>query len=187
MMILVVSFNKDVEKKEDKSTKKTRIVAMKHMKKVQSTKPKPKPKPKPKKQTPKAPPPNLNSIIGGIAMNIPEFESVDITSDAKELLDDIVEDDLMSEGSVDIKPKITNRSPMEYPTNAAKNSTKGFVIVNLLIAKDGSVELAKIIESHPKGVFDNTVLNGVRSWRFSPAKYKGKPVKVWAKQKVSFN
>jgi protein TonB len=76
---------------------------------------------------------------------------------------------------------------MEYPEAAAKDGIKGFVIVNLLIAKDGSVEIAKVIESSPEGVFDDVVLNGVRSWRFAPARYKGKPVKVWAKQKISFN
>ncbi|MEA2098888.1 MAG: energy transducer TonB, partial [Campylobacterota bacterium] len=41
--------------------------------------------------------------------------------------------------------------------------------------------------SNPEGVFDNTAINGVRGWRFTPAKYKGNPVKVWAKQKISFN
>ncbi len=187
MVVLVISFNKNVDEKEDDAKKKSRIVKMKAQKKVQSSKPKPKPKPKPKKQTPKAPPPNLTNLIGGIAMDIPEFNSGNITGDSKELLDDIIEDTVMSEGSVDNKPKVTNRSPMEYPARAAKNGIKGFVIVNLLIAKDGSVELAKVIESHPQGVFDATVLNGVRSWRFAPARYKGKPVKVWAKQKVSFN
>ena len=38
-------------------------------------KPKPKPKPKPKAQ-PKAPLPNLGAMLGGLAMNIPEFLQV---------------------------------------------------------------------------------------------------------------
>jgi len=187
MVILVISFNKNVDEKEDKEKTKSRIVQLKQHKKQVTKKPKPKPKPKPKKQTPKAPPPNLGNMLGGLSMNIPEFATNGITGDSKDLLDDIMEDTVMSEGSVDSKPKVSARSPMEYPEEAAKDGIKGFVIVNLLIAKDGSVELAKIIESSPEGVFDNTVLNGVRSWRFTPARYKGKPVKVWAKQKISFN
>lgn len=187
MMVLVISFNKNVDEKDDEVKQKTRIVKMKTTKNQQAAKPKPKPKPKPKKQTPKAPPPNLGSILGGISMNIPEFASQSITGDSKELLDSIVEDTVMSEGSVDSKPKVTSRSAMAYPASAMKNGTKGYVIVNLLIAKDGSIELAKVLESSPQGVFDNTVLNGIMTWRFTPAKYKGKPVKVWAKQKISFN
>lgn len=187
MVILVISFNKNVDKKEDKEKAKSRIVQMQKHKKQTTQKPKPKPKPKPKKQTPKAPPPNLSNMLGGIAMNIPEFATEGITGDSKDLLDDIIEDTVMSEGSVDSKPKVSAREAMEYPEAAAKDNIKGYVIVNLLVAKDGSVELAKVIESSPEGVFDNTVLNGVRNWRFTPARYKGKPVKVWAKQKISFN
>jgi protein TonB len=186
MVVLVISFNKNVDKKEDEQKAKSRIVQVKKVKKV-SQKPKPKPKPKPKKQTPKAPPPNLSNMLGGISMNIPEFATEGIIGDSKDLLDGLVEDTVMSEGSVDSKPKVSQRSTMEYPEDAAKNGTKGYVIVNLLISKDGSVELAKVIESSPEGVFDNTVLNGVRAWRFTPARYKGKAVKVWAKQKISFN
>ena len=56
----------------------------------------------------------------------------------------------------------------------------------MLIGKDGNVEIAKVIESQPSGIFDNAAVNAVRSWRFSPAKYKTKPVKMWAKQKIRF-
>ena len=187
MVVLVVSFNKSVKEKEEVEKTKSRIVAMATKKKMASNKPKPKPKPKPKKATPKAPAPNLNSVLGGIAMNIPEFASENIAGDSSDLLDDIAEDTIMSEGTVDSKPKVTSRSPMEYPAKALKDGIKGFVIINLLIAKDGSVELAKVLESNPEGVFDSTAINGVRAWRFTPAKYKGKAVKVWAKQKISFN
>jgi protein TonB len=82
---------------------------------------------------------------------------------------------------------VVSRTPLEYPAAAAKKRIKGYVVVNLLIGKDGSVELAKVIASNPAGVFDQAALRGVRGWRFAPAKYKGNPVKVWAKQKVRFD
>ena len=93
----------------------------------------------------------------------------------------------MTGESVDVKPKPTQRSAMEYPKAARKSGVTGYVLMNLLISKDGSVELAKVIASSPAGVFDQAALRGVRSWRFAPAKYKGNPVKVWAKQKVRFD
>ena len=186
MVVLVVSFNKTVKKKEAVVKKEVRHIKS-QKKKQTAAKPKPKPKPKPKKAPPKAPMPNLSSMIGGISMNIPEFATDNIAGDSSALLDDIAEDAVMSEGTVDSKPQVLSRSAMEYPASAMKNGTKGYVIVNLLIDKDGSIEIAKVLESHPAGVFDNTVLNGIRNWRFGPAKYKGKPVKVWAKQKIRFN
>jgi len=185
MVVLVVSFNKSVQEKEVAVKKEIRQIKANKTKKS-TAKPKPKPKPKPKKTTPKAPLPNMNSLLGGVSMNIPEFATDNIAGDGSDLLGDIAEDAIMNESTVDSKPKILSRPPLEYPASALKDGIKGYVIINLLVAKDGSVELAKVLESQPVGVFDNAALNAVRSWRFSPAKYKGKPVKLWAKQKIRF-
>jgi len=185
MVVLVVSFNKSVQEKEPVVKKEIRQIKA-EQKQKQAEKPKPKPKPKPKAAQPKAPLPNMNSLLGGVSMNIPEFETQNIAGDATNLLEEIVGDAIMSEDTVDVKPRVTTRPPLEYPAEAAKDGIKGYVIINLLIAKDGSVELAKILESSPSSIFDNAALNAVRAWRFSPAMYKGKPVKMWAKQKIRF-
>jgi len=187
MMILVIAFNKPVKKKEDKVKKETRYVKMEKKAVKKTSKPKPKPKPKPQKAPPPAPMPNLGASLSGIAMDIPEFAISDIGGDATDLLDEISEDTVMTGNTVDVKPKVLSRSKMEYPPSAMKKRIKGYVIVNVLIDKQGSVETAQVLESFPTGVFDAVALNGVRSWRFSPAKYKGQPVKVWAKQKVRFD
>ena len=185
MMTLVVSFNKSVKEKEKVVTKKVRqIKANKTQKKA--TKPKPKSKPKPKRSQPKAPMPNMNSLLGGVAMNIPEFQTDYIAGDSSKLLEDIADDAIMNENTVDVKPKVLSRPPLEYPAEAARDGLKGYVVINILIGKDGSVELAKVLEAQPAGIFDTSALNAVRSWRFSPAQYKAKPVKMWAKQKIRF-
>ncbi|HHD79807.1 MAG TPA: energy transducer TonB [Epsilonproteobacteria bacterium] len=186
MMVLVISFNSPVKKKEAKVKKEMRYVEMKkRVKKV--SKPKPKPKPKPRKAPPKAPLPNLGALLGGIAMDIPEFDMGNIAGDTSNILGDIAKDTVMSEGTVDTKPRAISRTPMEYPASAMKKHIKGYVIINMLINKDGSVEVAKVISSSPAGVFDAAALRGIRNWRFSPGKYKGRPVQVWAKQKVRFD
>lgn len=188
MVFLVVNFNPGIDKKEEVQKRQTRIVKVKKMRKSVPKKAQPKEKVHAKPRTaPKIQPPDLDSLIGGIAMNIPEFTVAEITSDARELLEDIVRDTVMSEGSVDSKPQITHRAPITYPTAAVKKGIKGYVVVHLLIAKDGRVELSKVLESKPQGVFESTVLSGIQAWRFTPAMYKGEPVKVWVKQKVSFN
>ena len=186
MVVLVVSFNKSVKEKESQVKKEVRqIKANKTQKKTTKSKPKPK-RSQPKRSQPKAPLPNMNSILGGVAMNIPEFTTDYIAGDSSKLLKDIAEDAIMNENTVDVKPRVLSRPPLEYPSEAAKNGLKGYVVINILIAKDGSVELAKVLEAQPVGVFDNAALNAVRAWRFSPAQYKAKPVKMWAKQKIRF-
>ncbi len=185
MVILVVSFNAKVEKKDQKAKEPMRYVkTVKQPPKVEKPKPKPKPQPKPQ---PKAPLPDLGAMLGGIEMNIPEFSSANIMGDGKNILGDVAADAAMNEGTVDSQPRVISRGPLDYPADAAKKRLTGYVVVNLLISKDGSVELAKVIASSPAGVFDQAALRGVRSWRFSPAKYKGNPVKVWAKQKIRFD
>ncbi|HHB94294.1 MAG TPA: energy transducer TonB [Campylobacterales bacterium] len=187
MMILVVAFNKPVKKKEEKVKKETRYVKMEKKAVKKASKPKPKPKPKAKKAPPKAPLPNLGSALGGIEMNIPEFDTGDIGADATELLDKVDEDTVMDGNTVDVKPRVVSRSKIEYPPAAMRKQIKGYVIVNVLIDKQGNIETAQVLEAFPSGVFDAVALEGVKSWRFSPAKYKGQPVKVWAKQKVRFD
>ena len=187
MMTLVIAFNKPVKKKEEKIKTESRFVKMEKKAVKKASKPKTKPKPKPKKAPPKAPLPNLNANLSGIAMDIPEFATDDIGGDATDLLDEISEDTVMTGNTVDVKPKVLSRSEMEYPPSAMKKRIKGYVIVNVLIDKMGSVETAQVLEAFPPGVFDAVALSGVRSWRFAPAKYKGQAVKVWAKQKVRFD
>jgi periplasmic protein TonB len=185
MMVLVVSFNSKVEKKNEQVKEPVRYVkTVKQQPKVEKQKQKPKPQPK---AQPKAPLPDLGSMLGGIAMNIPEFASANIMGDGKNILGDVAADAAMSEGSVDAPPRVLSRGPLDYPPEAAKKMVTGYVIVNLLISKDGSVEVAKVIASSPAGIFDQAALRGVRGWRFAPAKYKGNPVKVWAKQKIRFD
>jgi len=186
MVTLIVSLNKMVDKKEGVLKKQTRIVKLKKTQKqlVQQAKAKPKRKSKAKDTVE---PPDLGPLIGGMELNIPQFTVAGITGDAKELLDDIAEDTVMSEDTVDIKPRATFKAPIKYPASAAKNGIEGYVVLNLLIAKDGSIQLSKVLESNPRGVFDNAVLNAIRDWRFTPARYKGGSVPVWVKQKVKFN
>lgn len=184
VMLLVVSFSKDVKKKEEVKKDPMRYMKMERKQEVQKPKPKPKPK---KKSTPKAPMPDLSSMMGGIAMDIPEFNLGNIAGNPNDLLGDIARNAAMSEGTADTKPRVLSRSPMQYPDDALKKKIKGYVIVNLLIDVDGSIEAAKVIQSSPSGVFDAAALSGIRSWRFAPGKYQGKPVKVWAKQKIRFD
>lgn len=190
MVLLVVTLNKSVDKKEENVNKQTRIVKMKKVEKkvVKREKPKAKPEAKRAKTAPKGQPPDLSAMIGGVEMDIPEFAAaVSMEGDSRELLDDIAEDAVMSEETVDSKPQVTHRADIQYPADAAKEGIKGYVVLHLLIAKDGSVQLAKVLEAEPHGVFETSVLNGIRDWRYTPARYKGEPVQVWVKQKISFN
>ena len=155
-------------------------------------KPKPKPKPKPKKKPapskPKrtAPSPTLDTSISGIDTGLDAFMAEDMNMDDA-LLGDVGKNMVMSEDSVDVAPVPSERTAMAYPKKARKMGVSGYVLMNLLINKNGSVEKVKVLESQPAEVFDDVAVTGVKTWRFKPAQYKGEAVKVWAKQKVRFD
>ena len=94
----------------------------------------------------------------------------------------------MTQDAVDAlpSPAASNRRP-EAPPRARRDGVSGFVKVQLLIGKSGSVEELKILESEPAGVFDQGVLDTLPTWRFAPATYKGQPVMMRIKQTIRFD
>lgn len=185
MVLLIVVLNRPVDKKEEVIVTKSRILDVKRQSQIQQVQAKPEPKPEPKQaQANNNALPNMGSMLGGIAMNIPELSFGGFMQDAASLLEQAGGE---SEGNADTPPKVLTRSEMEYPSNAAKEGLHGYVVVNLLIDTDGNVEMVKVLESQPSGVFDAAATRGVKDWKFTPGKNKGKPVKLWAKQKIKFN
>ncbi|MFZ1851643.1 MAG: energy transducer TonB [Nitrosomonas sp.] len=94
---------------------------------------------------------------------------------------------VMTADLVDVPPKPITRGSFKYPPAAKKNGIKGYVLLSVLVETDGSVNQVQVLESNPSGIFDAAALQGIRSWHFEPAKYKGDTVKVWAKQKIRFD
>jgi protein TonB len=182
IFILIIMINKPIEQSQKKFSQTKQYLNMKR--EVKSlTKPKPKPKPK---KAQKAPIPELSSLLNGIDMGIPEFGLDGIGEDSSALLGDI-SDQVMSASSVDVKPSLVARPNVNYPEFAKRKNLTGYVVVNLLINEEGRVETSQILESNPPSIFDASALNSVRDWRFSPALYKGVPVKVWVRQKIRFD
>jgi protein TonB len=94
---------------------------------------------------------------------------------------------IMTADLVDVPPKPVTRGSFKYPPAAKKNGVRGYVVLSVLVEKDGSVNQVQVLESSPSGIFDAAAMQGIRSWHFEPAKYKGDTVKVWAKQKIRFD
>ncbi len=145
------------------------------------------PKPKPKKtRAPSAPSVGLDSGLAGLDFGLPQFETEDLGALAGNLLGGSG-DTVMTDDTVDNPPRPVVQNPMTYPVRAKAQGVTGYVVLSVLIGPTGNVEKVKVIESQPAGVFDDTAVAGVQTWKFEPASYKGENVRVWATQKVSFN
>jgi protein TonB len=171
--------------KKDKSGKKTTAfkVAPPKQKKKQASVAKPKPKPK-KKSRPKVAPPALAGAGNGASFGLEQFEFL---ADAGDGLLGTSKKVIMTEDTVDIPPKARYRAPLDYPSNARKRSIEGFVILNMLIGTEGQVEQVKVLEAEPQGIFDQVAMSSAGDWQFEAASYQGKKVKVWVRQRITFN
>lgn len=75
-------------------------------------------------------------------------------------------------------------TPPRYPANAKNIS--GDVLLQLLVAVDGSIKKVKVIKSEPAGVFDQVSIEAARQWHIAPAKEHGVTVEHWVRVPVMF-
>jgi len=185
LVVIMNNWKSDVQQK--KTISSTTVEVVKQVKpKPKKTKPKPKPKPRKQKMRAPAPFKGLNTALSGIDLGLPGLMEEDLNSVDGGLLGS-TEASVMTDDLVDVPPKPKVRKAFKYPKSAKKKGITGYVLLSLLIDTKGRVEQVEILESSPAGIFDDVVTNNIRSWRFDPAIYQGKPVKVWAKQKIRFD
>ncbi len=78
------------------------------------------------------------------------------------------------------------RTPPIYPVKAQRRDIQGFVTVEFTVTIQGLVKHIKILESKPKKIFNNSVLNCVSRWKFTPPTVEGIPVSTRAVTTIRF-
>jgi protein TonB len=88
---------------------------------------------------------------------------------------------------VDAKPKLIRHVEPDYPESARKLALSGKVMARFVVDESGIVHEPAVFSADPPGVFDASVLEAVKGWRFEPAKHRGRAVKVVVTVPVRFN
>ena len=86
-------------------------------------------------------------------------------------------------GGIRPPQKIHHVAP-EYPAIARSARVSGVVILEALIAEDGSIRDVTVLRSVP--LLDTPAVDAVRQWRFTPTLLNGIPVQVIMTVTVSF-
>lgn len=146
----------------------------------------PPPPPPQRRQPPTPPAVALNTNLSGIDFGLPAFSGDELGSLQDQLLGD-TSDVVMTNDLVDSPPRPIQQSAMEYPARARTQGLEGYVVLSLLISASGEIEKVQVLEATPAGVFEDAALAGIRDWRFEPAQYQGRSVKVWARQRIRFD
>ena len=190
LFVVVISLNeKDVA--HDKLLDKHANFDVEKQKKLHKPKAEKKREPKRRQtaqQLPSIKPSAVDGMAGGDGLNfgIPPFNEAQFADIDDGGLLDTVGGQAMDKDVVDTAPKVKRRSPIIYPELARKQGISGYVTMNVLIDELGNVEDVNIIDSKPPEIFDLKADSTIRAWKFEPATYNGKKVKVWALQKIVF-
>ena len=86
-------------------------------------------------------------------------------------------------GGIRPPQKIRDVTP-RYPRMALDAHQEGVVILEAVIAEDGSVQDVRVLRSKP--LLDDAAVEAVRQWRFTPTLLGGQPVPVVMTVTVSF-
>lgn len=93
---------------------------------------------------------------------------------------------ILTEDLVDKPPRLIFRVPPIYPAHAETQNIEGEVFVRLLVGTHGRVEQVEIRKARPSGIFEIAARQAVRKWRFKPGKFRGRPVRTWVRQRITF-
>jgi len=72
--------------------------------------------------------------------------------------------------------KVLNRVQPSYPPLAKNARIQGTVVLEAIIAKDGSVQNLRVVEGHPMLV--QSAVQAVQQWRYQPTILNNEPVEV---------
>lgn len=79
------------------------------------------------------------------------------------------------------------RVPPDYPQRALNRGIEGWVIVQFTITGTGTVKDAVVVESQPKGIFDDAAIKAILRYRYNPKIEGGVAVeRVGVQQKIIF-
>ena len=79
-------------------------------------------------------------------------------------------------------PRVLQRSEPKYPESATASGT---TLLTLEISTEGKAENI-VVKRSLEPVFDQSAIDAVKTWTFSPATKDGKPVRVHATIEVTF-
>jgi periplasmic protein TonB len=130
-------------------------------------------------EQPQAPKPTSVPVA---AANEAEVEATTIQStELREVVARTEETDIpiVAFWKVEVKPQPTNIPVPDYPPMARNAGIEGQTLVEALVDIDGSIREARVLKSSGNSSLDQAAVSAARNARFTPAKQRDQPVRVW--------
>lgn len=121
-----------------------------------------------------------------------EFVDTDLANTQSEFLvgiptsgPPVVDQGPMRVGGEIQQPELINRVDPQYPELARRARLEGVVILEAIIARDGTVKDVNVLRGLGLGL-DEAAVTAVSQWQYSPTFYNGRPVEVLLTVTVQF-
>ncbi|OCG19739.1 TonB family protein [Gilliamella sp. App4-10] len=75
-------------------------------------------------------------------------------------------------------PLPIRRNQPEYPRRALDMRLEGYVVALFDVNSDGRVENIRIIEAKPNNIFNRSVINAMKTWKYKPIAAKDLKIKI---------
>jgi TonB family protein len=121
----------------------------------------------------------------GSPVEAPLRVDVEFSLKTSELNESIANDMATRIGPGVTPPQVVYRSDPVYPANVQRIGTEGAVVLDAIIPEGGKPRVIRVIRSLD-WQFDESAINALKQWRFSPATKDGSPVKVRMNVAVEF-
>lgn len=89
-------------------------------------------------------------------------------------------------GQVERPPRLLRKVEPRYPLSARQREISGKVLVKFLVDHTGHVCHVSVVESQPEGYFEQSAIQAVSRWQFSPGVLHGRAVSVWMLLPITF-
>ncbi len=89
-------------------------------------------------------------------------------------------------GELDEPPVLLERVEPSYPRLARRRQMEGSVLLRFIVDEHGRTSGLQVLRSEPQGVFEESALQAVRNWRFSPGRVEGRAVPVLVEAPIRF-
>ncbi|MFC4194899.1 energy transducer TonB [Novosphingobium pentaromativorans] len=86
----------------------------------------------------------------------------------------------------DLSASMIHAPPPRYPRESRRQREEGAVLLELLLATDGTVQDIRVLRSSGYSRLDSTAIDAVRRWRWSPTRRDGKAMQVRGTVEIPF-
>ncbi len=82
---------------------------------------------------------------------------------------------------------LVRRVDPDYPSQALRTRTEGWVELSFTITASGDVEEVSVVNSNPRRIFDREAIRALSQWKFNPRTEGGRAVSTKARQRLEFS